>query len=207
MFSDTLEAKTKRLVESLDKGDLILKNFYLAGGTALALQLGHRQSIDLDFFSSIKFSNQSLKKRLSQENKLKLVSEGEGTLHVVLNGVKVSWLYYDYPLIYKKKKFNNIPLASWQDIACMKLSAISSRGSKKDFIDIYFILQKISLVEMFKLFDRKYRKVDYNKIHLLKSLIYFDLADKEPMLKMLAKVSWLDVKKEISKQVRNYLAK
>ena len=84
----------------------------------------------------------------------------------------------------------------------MKLEAISSRGSKKDFIDLYFILEQLSLEKLLKLFDRKYKGINYNKMHLLKSLAYFKEAEEEPMPKMIKNISWKNIKEDILKKVK-----
>jgi len=201
MFEATLAPKTKSVLGRLGQLDF-LKSFYLAGGTALALQLGHRQSIDLDFFSDQKFDNEKIKRALAPLGKLKIIAEEKDTLHVAVNNVLISFLYYPYPLLNKKILVDKIFLTPWQDIAAMKLSAIASRGSKKDFIDLYFILQKISLTELFSIFAKKYKGLDYSTGHLLKSLVYFPDADKEPLPKMLAKISWPKIKKEISALIK-----
>lgn len=204
MFTNILETKTRSVFKSLSKIDII-KNFYLAGGTALALQLGHRESIDLDFFCLSNFSNQELKEELNKIGKVKIISEDIGTLYIILDKVKVSFLDYPYKLIFKKQNFENINLANWQDIGCMKLSAISNRGSKKDFIDLYFILQKISLKKLLKLFAKKYKKIDYSQQHILKSLVFFNDADKEPIPKMINKISWFEIKNKIQNAVSSFL--
>lgn len=204
MFTNTLETKTRSVFKLLSKV-AIIKNFYLAGGTALALQFGHRESIDLDFFCLSNFSNEDIKKKLKKVGQIKVVSEDTGTLHVNINNVKVSFLYYPYKLVFKKQKFENINLADWQDISCMKLSAISNRGSKKDFIDLYYILQKIALQKLLDLFDKKYKKVKYNQQHILKSLIFFDDADKEPNPRMINKISWSEIKNKIKEILNKYL--
>ena len=204
MFTNTLETKTRSVFKLLSKV-AIIKNFYLAGGTALALQFGHRESIDLDFFCLSNFSNDDIKKKLKKVGQIKVVSEDTGTLHVNINNVKVSFLYYPYKLVFKKQKFENINLADWQDISCMKLSAISNRGSKKDFIDLYYILQKIALQKLLDLFDKKYKKVKYNQQHILKSLIFFDDADKEPNPRMINKISWSEIKNKIKEILNKYL--
>jgi len=203
MFQNTLEQKTKRVFSALAKAG-VAQDFYLAGGTALALQFGHRQSIDLDFFTAKNFSLNQLKNKLNKLGKFKLRSEDEGTLHIILSGVLISFLRYPYPLLCKKIKLDNISLADWKDIACMKISAVSDRGSKKDFVDLYFILQKISLPSLLKLFNKKYKNIDYNKTHILKSLMFFEDADKEPTPKMLQKTSWPAIKKKIHDIVLAY---
>ncbi len=89
----------------------------------------------------------------------------------------------------------------------MKLDAVSSRGSKKDFIDIYFLLQKYSLNELLNIFQKKFSEIEYNKIHLLKSLAYFDDAEDEPMPKMIKKIDWEKIKKFITKKSIEQLEK
>lgn len=196
MFQEFLAPKTRSVFTALGQLNF-LRKFYLAGGTALAWQIGHRQSIDLDFFSDQKFDNEKIKRALLPLGKIKIINEEKNTLHVAVNDVLVSFLYYPYPMLYKTILADKIFLASWQDISAMKLSAVANRGSKKDFIDLYFILQKISLAEILKIFAKKYRAFDYSVAHLLKSLVYFDDADKEPLPKMLKKISWLKIKKEL----------
>ena len=104
----------------------------------------------------------------------------------------------------KKKetvKFEGIKLADEWDIACMKIDAISSRGSKKDFIDLYFLLEKYNLLELLAFFERKYSDIKFNKMHIFKSLIYFDDAEDEPMSIMIKEVKWKEVKNKIIEEV------
>lgn len=201
MFSNTLANKTKSVLESLSENGAV-DIFYLAGGTALALQFGHRQSVDLDFFCEQDFSISALKNKLSKIGKYKIIAEESGTLHVIFDNVLVSFLRYPYRLLYSKIKFNKVLVADWRDIVAMKLNAIANRGSKKDFIDLYFICQKISLKQVFNIFNKKYKDIEYNEMHLLKSLVYFDEAEKEPMPKMIKKVSWGKIKKEIQNMAK-----
>jgi len=181
------------------------KDFYLAGGTALAIQLGHRESIDLDWFSRKNFSNDNLKVGLSKLGQFELIGESEGTIHGILDGIRVSFFYYDYDQIFSFVSFEDINLADERDIAAMKLSAISSRGSKKDFIDLYFILEKYTLAELIEIFEKKYKNIKYNKLHILKSLAYFDDAEDEPMPKMLKLVNWEVVKEKIMEATSEFL--
>lgn len=207
MRRETIDARTKRVLESLGETDFI-KDFYLAGGTAMALQIGHRKSIDLDWFSKKEFSNMELKYVLSGLGlgRLKIYSEDEKTLNVDLHGVKTSFFEYKYRTLFPFEKYGkNVNLASMADIACMKIDAISSRGSKKDFIDLYFMLQKYSLKELLDFFDKKYKEIEYNHLHILKSLIYFQDAENDPMPLMLKKIDWEGIKKKIKRQVREYM--
>ncbi len=204
MFPDILDAKTKKALELVSP---LVKahKFYLAGGTALSLQFGHRHSIDLDWFIAGKIVNDKLKKDLAEIAPYKISAEDAGTLHIVLNNTKLSFLEYPYSLIYKPIKFGAILLADWRDIACIKLTAVSSRGSRKDFVDLYYILEKISLAELLKIFHQKYKKTDYSTIHILKSLVYFETADKEASPLMTEKISWPRIKQKIKQQVAEYL--
>jgi len=183
----------------------ITKQFYLAGGTALALYLGHRESIDLDWFSDQSFSNDDLKKELSTQGVFELDREDKDTILGVLDRVKISFFRYNYALVYPPVDFNGIKLSSEQDIAAMKIDAISSRGSKKDFIDIYFLLQKYSLRELIDFFERRYSGIKFNRLHILKSLIYFDDAEKQPEPIMLKEFDWKKAKDFIEKTVKEYL--
>lgn len=206
MFEESISQETKRVLEKLGESELT-KNFYLAGGTALAIQLGHRESIDLDWFFSSDFSTSVLKEKLADLGNFEITAEETGTLHGVMNGVKLSFLHYKYKLLFDKLKFGKVDLADEKDIAAMKISAVSSRGSKKDFIDIYFLLQKYSLNEIVNFFEEKFINVKYNKAHILKSLVFFEDAEKDPMPKMLKEVSWEEAKKFIQNEVETLLNK
>ncbi len=196
-----------RIVLGKIAGSALTRDFYLAGGTALALQLGHRESIDLDWFSQKKFSNFDLKKALSESGKFELIGESEGTINGVLDGVRVSFFHYVYGQLFPFVRFENVNLVDERDIAAMILSVISSRGSKKDLIDVYFLLEKYTLNELINIFEKKYESIKYNKLHILKSLIYFDDAENEPMPKMLKPVEWKIVKEKITKEASMYLKK
>ncbi|MBU4480845.1 nucleotidyl transferase AbiEii/AbiGii toxin family protein, partial [Patescibacteria group bacterium] len=170
-----------------------MKNAYLAGGTALALQLGHRVSYDLDFFTNKKFKAQIFLNKISQFKSYKHERLDWGTILGKLGDVKFSLFYYSYPLLEKPFNYEGIGIAGTKDIAAMKLAAISERGAKRDFIDLYFILQTLSLIEVFNLYDKKYKKLSSNLIHIRKSLTYFADADKDNMPDMIKRVSWKEI--------------
>lgn len=108
--------------------------------------------------------------------------------------------------MYSPKKIEGISVADARDIGCMKISAISSRGSKKDFVDLFFICQKVTpLATLLDLFKKKYKGVDYNMAHILKSLVYFEDAEKEPMPRMLIKISWNEIKKFFKEEIKKLL--
>lgn len=201
MFEQTISQKTKSVLAKI-AGSEITKKFYLAGGTALAIHLGHRQSIDLDWFSAKNFSGIKLKKTLSKLGDFELIGEEKGTLHGILDGVRVSFLAYDYKLLFPVIDFKKAKLADERDIAAMKIDAISSRGSKKDFVDLYFLLEKYHLSELIGFFEKKFKDIKFNKLHILKSLIFFEDAEGEPMPIMIKKASWQAIKKRITTETK-----
>jgi hypothetical protein len=136
MEQQPITDQAKRLFEQITEQEST-KNFYLAGGTALAIQLNHRESIDLDFFSTKPFSVRKVSAELSKLGDLKIDRQEEGAIHGVLNDIKVTFLYYNYPLLFDFVKFQGGNLADERDIAAMKLDAISSRGSKKEFMGLF----------------------------------------------------------------------
>lgn len=178
------------------------KGFYLAGGTGAALQLGHRRSDDLDFFSRAEFEVAPLIGLLEARGRFTLSSTARCTVHGLFEGVKVSFLGYPYPLLFPLVQAA-CPLADLRDIAAMKLSAIAARGSRKDFIDLFVIAREVApLPALLQVFEQKFAGTGYNLYHLLKSLTYFADADAEPMPFMLRPISWPEVKKFFEARVR-----
>ncbi len=173
---------------------------YLAGGTALALELGHRVSVDLDFFSPDPLPHE-LEELAARVGDAHVVGREPRTLHMLVEGVQVSFFQYQYPLIGEVTKEGGICMAAPQDIAAMKIDAASSRGSKKDFIDLYVLLHTYTLPELIAFFEQKYAHIAYNKAHILKSLVYFDDAEYEPMPRMLIPVTWDEVKTRLTHEV------
>ena len=176
--------------------------FYLAGGTACSLYFGHRLSFDLDFFTKKLFTPKLLTQQLKTLGKLTVDQNNKGTFLGKLNGVKISFFIYPYPLLFKPKVHQNIAIADLRDIACMKIDAVSSRGTKRDFIDLFFICKKYNISELFSLFERKFRGVNYNIFHLIKSLSYFADAEKDEMPQMIEKISWEEVKSFFEKETK-----
>ena len=205
MHPQTLYPKTKQVLNKLS--DLsFLKGWYLAGGTGLALQLGHRKSIDLDFFTD-KFPKRDLLLSDLKHLTPTIIQEAPGTMDLNVHNVKVSFLEYKYPILEKLVSFEKVKVASILDISCMKVSAVSSRGSKKDFIDLYFVLQKKTLDEIFTAFKKKFEGVEYQKLHLLKSLVYFSDADNDPNPDYIENVNWEEVKDDLEEKVKEYFSK
>ncbi len=194
MPNQIISKKTRRNLELLKKSKL-LDDFYLAGGTGLALQLEHRLSMDLDFFNKKSINTQSLKNNLQALGTLSITKEDKDTLNGVFNGTEIMFLKYSYPLLFPLQKKKDITIADIRDIGCMKISSVSGRGTRKDFIDLYFICKDVvSFKELLKLFKKKYKSINYNMVHILKSLTYFNDAEKDPMPNMLKPVDWAKVK-------------
>lgn len=201
MYQNALLPATAEVIKKI-QGVSFLQQFYLSGGTALALHLGHRESEDLDFFTPDTFNPQRLQSEVQKIGQLESAEIAEGTLNVFLDTVKLQFLHYPYPLLELTTTWEGLSLSSVIDIACTKIITISMRGSKKDFIDLYFLLKRYSLQELFEKVDQKYQGVNYNRTHLAKSLIYFEDADAQPMPRMLQNVEWEEVKTAITQAVK-----
>lgn len=194
MFQKGLSKSTYQNLELLTKLAQI-KNFYLAGGTACALHFGHRLSFDLDFFSEKSFDQSNLADAINNLDKFIVEQIVKDTLLGRLNNEKVSFFYYRYPLLKSAIIWKGINITSIADLAAMKLEAISGRGRKRDFIDLYFIAKQISIEQALQLYKKKYKALSNNLRHLLNSLVYFNDANEDDMPKMIKKVSWEEVKK------------
>jgi hypothetical protein len=180
------------------------KDLRLAGGTALALQIGHRKSIDLDFFGQLKIDEYMFSHVLKQFNEVKLLNQTENIKIYLINGIKTDFVNYSYDWIDQPVTDGCLRLAGLMDIAAMKLAAITGRGTKKDFIDIYFLLRNFTLEEMLAFYDRKYP--DGSAFLALKSLGYFEDAEAEQNPVMLEGVEWDEVKNRINKDLKAYFS-
>jgi len=203
-FPQTLPAHTAHLLHLFEeKKPEFLTQFYLSGGTALSLQLGHRESEDLDFFSEQTFQPQEVEQQVNLLGTLSQTELANGTVNTFLNGVKLQFLAYPYPMIEPLIDLQGIQISSVIDIACTKLQTVGMRGYKKDFIDIYFLLKIYSLETLLTYTQKKYSKSDYSEAHILKSLVYFTDADDQPMPRMHIEVSWNQVKEELVSAVKS----
>ena len=204
IFYEILSKDQKRIFPQLKF--LTDRGFYLAGGTALALQLRHRTSLDFDFYTSKNFKTEellSLLKDAFPEN-IEEISEAKDTLFVRINKVSSSFFWYRYPLIFPLVKTEGPLLASLQDIVSMKLAALIGRTRKRDYIDIFYLMKKFSLEEMFRTAQKKYPTL--NPYIIQRALTFFDdLEEEEGRIKILDKsFSWKKAKKEIFEEVRKY---
>ncbi len=188
---DVIPEAAGHVIKALNK--INVSSFYLAGGTALALQFGHRISRDLDFFNDLNFDVDKIIDELKEINKLSVVSKSKETLHLIISGIKVSFLGYHYPILFPFEFFLGMSIADPRDIGCMKISAIAGRGAKRDFVDLYTISKEYGLPYLINLFKIKYAEIDFNLVHAFKSLTYFKDAENEPMPQMLSPVSWNQV--------------
>ncbi len=209
MFEQVIPKMAQNALAILGKSKL-LKSSYLAGGSGLALQIGHRISIDLDFFTGQEFSARTMVRKLvGLPLDFQLERIDWGTILGYLGKTKFSLFFYEYPLLADTEKFLDINVASIKDIAVMKLAAIAERGTKRDFVDLYFILAKekvLTLAETFQLYDRKFRLLRQNKAHLLKAITYFADAQETDVPKMLKTIEWKEVKEFFERETK-YLAK
>ena len=181
MFYDILDNKRLDLLPFFKN---FKKDFYLGGGTALALQIGHRDSVDFDFFKKGELDTQKLFGDLGEIFKshpiLKVQEEFNTLSLIIFDDIKLSFFGYKYKLIRGLIYEEDLNLASIEDIGCMKLSAITGRASNKDYIDLYFILQDIDLAELLEQSSKKFPDLDRNLI--LKSLVYFEDVHLEPIM-------------------------
>ncbi|MGB9706570.1 MAG: nucleotidyl transferase AbiEii/AbiGii toxin family protein [Microgenomates group bacterium] len=188
-----------------------LKNFcYLAGGTALALYLGHRTSLDFDFYTSKEFSRSEildLLKKISDEKNITISSLENNNFVGVIDKVNVSIFHYPYKLLGELVNLRHISLASLEDIAAMKIVAVIQRPAKRDYIDIFYLLKRYSLERILDWAGKKYP--NFNPYLALRALSFFDDVEDEKIeergIKILDKnFSWGKAKKEIFEEVRKY---
>jgi hypothetical protein len=174
----------------------------LVGGTALALQMGHRQSIDIDLFGKFTADEFELSKELGDLGQFNILKKTKNILISNINGIKVDIVNYPYKWIGEPIISDGIVMAGKHDIAAMKIAAITGRGTKKDFIDLFFLLQDFSLSEILVDYEKKYH--DGNIFMAVKSLNYFADAEEEQMPFMLKNVEWETVKSNIKMHLDNY---
>jgi predicted nucleotidyltransferase component of viral defense system len=194
----SVEPKLLELLNFLMEEELF-KEYVLVGGTALALQIGHRKSTDLDLFGKSEISHDDFLQALAHAGRVQTLKKSKNMLIVTLNDIKVDFVNYTYPLIYPVVSVGNIRLASIQDIAAMKLNAIAGRGVKKDFIDVYYLLKQFTFKELIDFYLNKYP--DGSEFIVRKSMVYFDDADSESTPIIFDGTGWEQVKEEIIKHV------
>ena len=197
----TIEPHTLELLRKLNSKTL-LKDLRLVGGTALALQYGHRRSVDLDFFGNMADDTIAIKDMLRKYGTLSIFKESKNIQIYSLDNIKIDFVNYEYPWIDSPIVEDSLILASPTDIAAMKVNAIEGRGTKKDFIDLYFLLQHYTLDDILSFYKKKYP--EYSIFRALMSMTYFEDADEQIMPKMFDHTTWDTMKNEIQCTVDNY---
>lgn len=207
LHKETISSQTLELLIRLQQ-KTYLKGFYLVGGTALALQLGHRTSIDIDLFSDFSFDTAYVLENLSADFGFTMFFSATNTLKGSINGVKIDILAHRYSQVSPPVILDKIAMLSSEDIIAMKLNAISVSGQRvKDFIDIYYLLKSYSVSDMIGFYKKKYAL--FNEVNVLKSLVWFediDLSD-WPVLLQDPELKWAEIMKKIRMETQKYLRK
>lgn len=178
----------------------VIHRYYLAGGTGLALHLGHRFSVDLDFFSSapdaVGAGERSLMRAAFDDPTLAISFDKDMTFVATWRGVGVSFFRLElYPLVQEPLLLEGVPVATIEEIGAMKLAAIMSRGTRKDYVDLYFILQQTPLDRLFEVAAVKYARVRTFGVSAVRALAYFADAETAPMPRLIQHASWSEIKR------------
>ena len=199
--TQAVERKTFELLKTIML-DEKLRNFHLVGGTALALYLGHRKSIDIDLFSQTPFDVEEMKRYLLHNYDFVTDRQSEATLIGHINYVKVDCIRYYYNLVEPINIFDDIRMFSLPDIAAMKLAAISQSGSRlKDFVDIVFLSEKLSLNNMLEAFRVKYPKTSI--ITAVRGLSFYDEIDFNVIIDLMdGNFKWRVVEKRLKEMIK-----
>lgn len=198
---ETIDTPTLELLKLL-QGIPVFSSLRLVGGTALALQLGHRKSVDIDLFGSLISDDFEITEALSSIKDVKRIHKTKNINIFSIGGIKTDMVNYPYPWIEDAVIKDNITFAGFKDISAMKLAAITGRGAKKDFIDLYFLFQMFTLEEMIGFYNQKYN--DGSTFMMLKSLAYFEDAEVDEMPLMIKPIKWQTVKSQIIKILEKY---
>ncbi len=196
--TQTASPELLELLIKLMKDDFF-NNFILVGGTSLALQIGHRNSVDIDMFGNQTIDQEVFVDKLTKYGIVAVSQTSKNIFISSINAIKVDFVNYKYPLLKDFIEMEGIRLASIEDIAAMKLNAILGRGSRKDFIDLFFLLQEFSLQQMIDFYNKKY--VDGSEFLVIKSLSYFEDANSQPQPQMFKDFNWEICKQKIVEEV------
>lgn len=183
------------------------QGFILAGGTAVALHLGHRLSVDFDFFTMRSFRPDRLHQMINGlELETTVLQEESGTLTLSADGVKVSFFQYPYAFLETTSILHGVQVAGLTDIASMKLIAMLQRGAKRDYIDLYWILQNIPFSNIAENMVARYGASRVNPLVIGKALVFFRDADSDPDPEYLGKhTAWAKIKKYLSEHVQQFV--
>lgn len=179
-----------------------LNSFYLVGGTALALRIGHRKSIDIDMFANSDFNASDISFIIEKNFETDNIETGKNLVRCFISTVKLEFIAHQYPLIEPIEEIQTIRIASLKDLCAFKLNAIVNRGAKKDFWDIALMLNLFDLDQILKFYSEKYK--NHNLWMVEKSLCYFKDADEEMVeIKDLSGLTWENVKLKIKTASKN----
>ena len=202
LYTATIAGSTLALLKKIQQIPLFA-DLRLVGGTALALQFGHRVSVDLDFFGKFDRAFEEIENELiMHEFTIDPYNKSKYIKQLAVDGVKVDFVNYRYDWIDSAIEEDGIKMAGLKDIAAMKLSAIAGRGTKKDFVDIYYLLQHFTLQEMLNFYSTKYLNASLFPVML--SLSYFVDAESTPMPKMIIPIEWNTIKSAIRKTIETF---
>lgn len=204
LHTQTIDGSTLELLKSLQQKEY-LNDFFLVGGTALALYYGHRKSIDIDLFTNHAFDASWLVEQIQQDYPIQLHFTSTNTLKGSINNVKVDLIAHRYHYLEEPLVIDDLKILAEIDLIAMKLNAISVSGQRsKDFIDIFFALERHSIAEMINAYQMKYGQ--QGDMHVLKSLVFFDEVDLSdwPILIKAPGLKWNKVKAKIEKKVLEY---
>ena len=213
MYWNIIDKDRYKLLKDLTE-TVTIPEYYMIGGTALSLQMGLRESFDFDFCVPAQFNNELLLEELGKIGEVKVKQNQSGTCDVILNGVQVSFFYYPDKIINELVKPQEMPklrMASILDIAIMKIVAIGGRGAKKDFFDLYNIINKCK-ISIKELADGLIKKCgnETNYVNIIMGLSYFEDAEQEILPKTFVEYNWEEIKEffiNYQKEFKKYIEK
>ena len=199
--TQTVKEETLGLVKMLMR-DEKLSQFYLVGGTALALYMGHRESIDIDLFSQQLFDVPQLEKYFKKTYDYQTKRTSDATLIGEINAIKVDCVGYNYPLVEPAQEYDGIRMYSMTDIAAMKLTAISQSGKRlKDFVDVAFMSSIMSLEDMLRAFEKKFPRTSV--MTAARGITFFDDIDFSAKIDLIeGTFKWKPVEKRLNEMIK-----
>ncbi len=202
LYTETVAPHTLELLKELMADDQ-LSAFFLVGGTALSLWIGHRISIDFDLFSLQSFDANMLSANLESSNGLQLRYLDKNTIKGSINNIQVDLITHAYPLVADVSAYDGIQIASLEDIAAMKLNAVIGNGTRlKDFVDVAFLSTRLSLSQMTNAYERKYNT--RNPFIALKALAYHDEINfDEPVRFISGLYSWKLIQRRLQQMIQS----
>ncbi len=203
---ETITEEMHHLLTWIGQQDFV-SQFYLAGGTALGLQIGHRRSMDLDFFSVTDEVHEKTRQNLMRvfsKRRGQVIENVDGNLLILAEGVHVGFFSYGYALIEPTLELEHVEVASLWDIGLMKLDALIGRGSRKDFYDLYFISSQLSLPDLLRAGERKYPQARDFALMAVESLVMFENADRDHQPNLLVDLPWEQVKRFFIEQSKSF---